>query len=143
MVGGDFLKVFISIEADNAVAYIINDIRKIIEKETGAIEVCDYTNDLDRIGIIINSWNENSLKFGHGKPRKYISYKQRFADIRLNIPYDEFLAADKKKRFEMVKKNIYDSIKVVDERLSKKKGCSFDGDRMIADIEERIKDLDF
>lgn len=137
------MNVFISIEANITVGCIINDIRKIIEKKTGKIEVCDYTNDLDSIGIIINSWNQSDLKFGHGKERKYISYKQRFADIRLNIPYDEFLSADKQKRFEMVKNNIYDSIRVVDERLNNKKGCSFDGERMIADIEEKIKDLNF
>lgn len=143
MVGGDSLKIFISVEASNSVVFIINDIRKIIEKKIGKIEVCDYTNDLDSIGIIINSWNQSDLSFGHGEERKYISYKQRFADIRLNIPYDEFIVADKKKRFEMVKKNIYDSIRVVDERLNKKKGYYFDGDRMISDIEEKLKNLKF
>ena len=135
------MRLFISIEAGNSVAFIINDIRKMIENNVGEIEVCDYTNDLERIGIIINSWDQSDLNFGHGKERKYINYKQKFADIRLNIPYDEFLAADKQKRFEMVKKNIYDSIRAVDERLNKKKGCSFDGERMIGDIEEKLEGI--
>ena len=137
------MKIFISVEASNSVVFIINDIRKIIEKSIGEIEVCDYTNDLESIGIIINSWDQSDLRFGHGEERKYISYKKKFADIRLNIPYDEFLSADKKKRFEMVKQNIYDSIRVVDKRLNNKKGCNFDGDKMIADIEEKLKDLKF
>lgn len=142
MVGDGFIKLFISVEASNSAAFIINDIRKIIENKMGKIEVCDYTNNIESIGIIINSWNQSDLNFGHGKERKYINYKQRFADIRLNIPYDEFLSADKQKRFEMVKKNIYDSIRVVDERINKKKGCSFDGERLIADIETKLKNLE-
>ena len=137
------MKIFISVEANNYVACIINEIRKKIENIIGEIEVRYYTDNLDNIGIIINCWNNDELSFGHGKPRKYISYKNRFADIRLSIPYDEFISADKKKRFEMVKQNIYDSIRVVDKRLNNKKGCNFDGDKMIADIEEKLKDLKF
>ena len=76
------------------------------------------------------------------RQRKYINYKQRIAEIRLNNHYDEFLSSDKQKRIEMVKKNIYDSIRVVDERINKKKGCSFDGDRLIADIETKLKNLE-
>lgn len=107
----------------------------------GNIEVKDYTNDLDNIGIIINCFDENFLSVGFGKTRKYISYKNRYADIRLNIPYNEFMEADKDKRFDMVKKNIYESIRIIDSRLNKKNGCSFDGKRMISDIEEKLNKL--
>lgn len=137
------MRVFFSTEADISVGPIINSIQNAIEKKTGPIEVNNYTKELDNIAIITNCFNSWQLEFGLGKPRKYINYKNRSADIRLPIPYDEFLSADKEERFEMVKQNIYDSIRVVDERLNKKKGCSFDGDRMIADIEEKIKDLKF
>ena len=116
---------------------------KPIDNALKDIRVSDYTKDIDEIGIIVNCFNDCDLEAGFGKPRKYISYKKRFADIRLNIPYVEFLAADKQKQFEMVKQNIFDSIKVVDERLNKKKECSFDGQKMIADIEEKIKELKF
>lgn len=139
----DDLRLFISVEAQSSSGHIISNIRNQIDREIGNIDVTDYTSDLDNIGIIINCFDESFLSVGFGKTRKYISYKRRFADIRLNIPYEEFLAADKQKRFEMVKKNIYDSIKVVDDRLNQKKGCNFDGDRMIADIEGRIKNLEF
>ena len=43
----------------------------------------------------------------------------------------------------MVKQNIYDSIRVIDERINKKKLCSFDGEKMIADIEEKLKNIMF
>ena len=135
------MRVFFSCEADISVGLIISRIQNTIEQVTGPIEVNNYTKDLDNIGIIINCFNSWQIDFGLGSPRKYISYKNRYADIRLPIPYDEFLSADKQKRFEMVKQNIYDSIMVVDEKLNKKKGCSFDGKRMIADIEAKLKDL--
>lgn len=72
---------------------------------------------------------------GYGKTRKYISYKNRCADIRINIPAEVFLAASKSERDIMVKNNIIESIRVFDERLNKKKGCSFDGERLVSYIE--------
>ena len=136
------MRLFISTEAQSSSGHIISNIRNQIESRIGNIEVTNYTNDLDYIGIIINCFDKNFLSVGFGKTRKYISYKNRYADIRLNIPFEEFMEADKQKRFEMVKKNIYDSIRVVDERINKKKGCSFDGERLIADIETKLKNLE-
>ena len=136
------LRLFISTEAQSSSGHIISNIRNQIESRIGNIEVTNYTNDLDSIGIIINCFDKNFLSVGFGKTRKYISYKNRYADIRLNIPFEEFMEADKQKRFEMVKKNIYDSIRVVDERINKKKGCSFDGERLTADIETKLKNLE-
>lgn len=136
------MRLFISTEAQSSSGHIISNIRNQIESRIGNIEVTNYTNDLDSISIIINCFDKNFLSVGFGKTRKYISYKNRYADIRLNIPFEEFMEADKQKRFEMVKKNIYDSIRVVDERINKKKGCSFDGERLIADIETKLKNLE-
>lgn len=137
----DYLRLFISIEAQSSSGHIISNIRNQIESIIGNIEVTDYTNDLDNIGIIINCFDEKILSVGFGKTRKYISYKKRYADIRLNIPYNEFMEADKEKRFDMVKENIYESIRIIDSKLNKKNGCSFYGERMILDIEEKFKKL--
>lgn len=49
------------------------------------------------------------------------------------------MEADKDKRIDMVKNNIYESIRIIDSKLNKKKGCSFDGGRMIGDIEEKLE----
>ena len=84
-------------------------------------------------------FDKNFLSVGFGKTRKYISYKNRYADIRLNIPFEEFMEADKDKRIDMVKNNIYESIRIIDSKLNKKNGCKFDGERMISDIEEKLK----
>ncbi len=133
------MRLFISTEAQSSSGHIISNIRNQIESRIGNIEVTNYTNDLDSIGIIINCFDKNFLSVGFGKTRKYISYKNRYADIRLNIPFEEFMEADKDKRVDMVKNNIYESIRIIDSKLNKKKGCSFGGERMIGDIEEKLE----
>ena len=135
------MRLFISTEAQSSSGHIISSIRNQIESRIGNIEVTNYTNDLDSIGIIINCFDKNFLSVGFGKTRKYISYKNRYADIRLNIPFEEFMEADKDKRIDMVKNNIYESIQIIDSKLNKKKGCSFDGERMIGDIEEKLEGI--
>ena len=116
------LRLFISTEAQSSSGHIISNIRNQIESRIGNIEVTNYTNDLDSIGIIINCFDKNFLSVGFGKTRKYISYKNRYADIRLNIPFEEFMEADKDKRIDMVKNNIYESIRINDIKLNKKNG---------------------
>ena len=135
------MSLFFSMETMGRADKVILPLMRLIDKSLKDIDIKNYTKDIDSIGIIINCFNKKSLDEGFGKPRKYISYKQRFADIRLNISYEELMSADKERQYEMVKQNIYDSIMVVDEKLNKKKGCSFDGERMIADIEAKLKDL--
>ena len=49
------------------------------------------------------------------------------------------MEADKDKRIDMVKNNIFESIRIIDSKLNKKNGCKFDGERMISDIEEKLK----
>lgn len=134
-------RIFISLDAHVSTAGIISDAIRLIESRTGEIETTDYTNTLDNIGIIVNSFDKQWIEWGHGKPRKYISYKNRYADIRLNIPAEELLAADKKTRFDMVKNNIIDSVKIIDERINKRQGGFFDGEGLIAFIEEKTADL--
>lgn len=48
----DYLRLFISTEAQLSSGHIISNIRNQIESIIGNIEVTDYTNDLDNIGII-------------------------------------------------------------------------------------------
>lgn len=134
-------RIFISFEAHASVADIIHDAIKAFESKTGELETTNYTDSIDSIGIIINCFDKYWQNKGFGKPRKYISYQKRYADIRLNIPAEELLAADKETRFIMVKNNIIESIKIINERLNKKTGCSFDGGRLIAYIDEKTTEL--
>ena len=133
---------FISCDAQAPVSHLIHDINKLlIERLESNIVVSNYTKDIDSIGIIILSFTDEWKKWGHGKERRYISYKNRFADIRLNISYDEYLKSDKLTRFNIIKDTIISAIRIIDQRLNKKKGCSFDGQRMVNDIESLLKDL--
>lgn len=132
------MRIFFSVEAQAESCFIVLDILKQIESKIGYIEVTDYTDNLNNIGIIINCFDEYYLSRGFGKDRKYISYKKRYADIRLNIPFREFMEADRDKRFDMVKSNIYESVRIIDDRLNRKKGCSFNGERIIDYIEEKL-----
>lgn len=134
-------QIFISVEAHISVGGIISDALNIIESAIGVLETTDYTDSLDNIGIIINSFDNEWMSLGYGRPRKYISYKNRYADIRLNIPSEDLLVADRKTRILLVKNNIIESIQVIDERLNKKQGCSFDGKRLIAYIQAKTSDL--
>ena len=105
------------------------------------LETTDYTNVLDNIWIIINSFDTNWMPWGYGKSRKYISYKNRYADIRLNITSEDLIAADTKTRFFMVRNNIIESIQIIDNRLNKKQRFSFDGQRLINLIQTKTSDL--
>lgn len=134
-------RIFISVEAHTSVAGIISDAIKKIERATGVLETTDYTDTLDHIGIIVNSFDKTWMSWGYGKPRKYISYKNRYADIRLNIPSEDLIAADSKTRVLMVKNNIIESIQVIDDRLNRKRECSFDGKKLISYIEDKTTNL--
>lgn len=134
-------QIFISVEAHISVAGIISDAIKKIECATGVLETTDYTKVLDNIGIIINSFDAKWMSWGYGKSRKYISYKNRYADIRLNIPSEDLIAADTKTRFFMVRNNIIESIQIIDNRLNKKQRFSFDGQRLINLIQTKTSDL--
>ncbi len=134
-------KIFISVEAHISVAGIISDAIKKIECATGVLETTDYTDTLDNIGIIVNSFDKTWMSWGYGRPRKYISYKNRYADIRLNIPSEDLIAADSKTRVFMVKNNIIESIQVIDNLLNKKRGGSFDGKKLISYIEDKTNNL--
>ena len=124
-------RIFISSECHIDVSRIIDGVLYKIEQATGIIETTDYTNALDSMGIIINSFNKEWITWGFGKPRRYISYKKRYADIRINIPSEDLIAADEKGRLLIIRDNIIESIRVVDANVNKKKGCFFDGERLI------------
>jgi len=117
-------------------AGIVSDIeRDICQKiDEDNYKITPFSKGIDSIGIIINCFPDNLLKAGFGKPRKYISYKKKFADIRLPIPYDDFMSADYDRKYRMVVKNIIDSIRVIDEKCRESKRAEFNGEALIEDF---------
>ena len=119
-----------------ALSDILNEIRSKIDEEH--FDVSPYSKELTDIGIIVNCFPDDWLLKGFGKPRKYISYKNGYADIRLPVPYVEMRNADKEKRYLMAVRNIVDSIAVIGEKCAKSKRASFDSDGMIKEILNRL-----
>ena len=121
---------FISCEAYVSASVIISHNIRVINQKIGDINMNDYTDVLDEIGIIINCHPVEYLELGCGKRREYISYKNRYADIRLPIDYDQLLKSDRETQYIMVVRNIIDSIEVIKKRLNKRK-MEFDSDKLI------------
>ena len=132
---------FISAEMWGQAGAIFNEILKDIclKIDEKNFDVSKYSKDITDVGIIVNIFPDNMLMAGWGKPRKYISYKNCSADIRLPIPYVEFKEADNNKKYLMVVKNIIDSIAVIEERCTNSKRAKFDSGSMIDEVLQRLE----
>jgi hypothetical protein len=132
-------KLFISSEVHGNAAKIADILKDICLKiDEKNFDVSKYSDDITYIGIIVNCFPDDWLLKGWGKPRKYICYKKGSADIRLPIPYIEFMNANYNLKYLIAVKNIIDSINVIGERCRKSKRASFDSEGMINDILFRL-----
>ena len=105
-----------------------------MEKNMRVTSLAKYTDVLDSIGIIPECLSEEFLRtFDCGKDRKYISWKHRYADIRLHIPFLPFVQAPKEERMARCKQIIRDSLEVVAARCRAKK-LRFDLDELLRDL---------
>ena len=131
--GGRIMSIFLSSEAHVSASVIICHNIRIIKTKIKTINVGDYTDVIDDIGIIINCFPVDEINLGLGKRREYISYKKRFADIRLPLDFDELITANREKQYYLIINNIIESLKVIKNKIDKKKG-KFDFDQMVQDI---------
>lgn len=123
-----------STESESPAAQMIMDNFCLIEKNMRVTSLAKYTDVLDSIGIIPECLSEEFLRtFDCGKDRKYISWKKRYADIRLRVPFLSFVQAPKEERMERCKQIIRDSLEVVAARCRAKK-LRFDLDELLRDL---------
>lgn len=123
-----------STESESPAAQMIMDNFCLIEKNMRVTSLAKYTDALDSIGIIPECLSEEFLRtFDCGKDRKYISWKKRYADIRLRVPFLPFVQAPKEERMERCKQIIRDSLEVVAARCRAKK-LRFDLDELLRDL---------
>ena len=115
---------------------ILKDICRKIDENN--FDLTPYSADITNVGIIINCHEDSFLAVGFGKPRRLIRYSEHRADIRLLIPYNELIEADKKTRYLMAVKNITESIAVIGERCRKSKRAQFDSEGLTAFILARL-----
>ena len=127
--------IFISSESDE-IGYALNRAYMPIENSLSILKASDYGNLLDRIAIIMVCIPGDMIKAGSLPERRYISWKGRYADIRLHIDWDTMDKADRHTQELLVAKNIIDSITVIKTRAEKKKvGLEgFDGGKLIDDV---------
>ena len=130
----------------NKVSEILKDICMRIDEKS--FEISPYTKGIGSIGIIVNCHPESNMLNGWGKPRKYINYQKGYADIRLPIPYDDFMASSFENQYLMVVKNIVESIRVIEDKCNKSKKAALDADGLIKAFlgklelsEDEIKDI--
>ena len=111
------------------VSEIIRDISAKVDEDN--FKISQFSDNIESICIVVNCHPDENLIRGWGKPRKYISYQKKYADIRLPIPYVEFVSSDYNHQYLMVVKNIVDSIRVIGEKCKKSKKAVFDSEGLI------------
>ena len=84
-----------------------------------------YCADIDEIFVVFVCFPEECFY----KERKYVSHKNRYADMRLYIDYDEFLKADIPDRRKMIYSIIERAVDITAERVP-----SLKKDELLEDI---------
>ncbi len=115
---------------------IIKDICDKINADS--LDITKYSDKITSVGIIINCFPDDWINRGYGKPRKYVSYKNGYADIRLPIPYEAFQAASYQDKYNMVVQNIVESVSIIEGKCNKSKKAMFDGDSLVDYLLEKI-----
>lgn len=117
-----------------SISSIINDITRKAD-----MEIAPYSNGIDEVFISVNCFPDEDIADGLGKPRKYLSYQNRYADIRLPIPYRAYIRADRETKYRMVVKNIVESIRIIGERCRKSGRAEFDSEAFIRDFLQKLE----
>ena len=86
---------FFSAEARHPAGKYLMNLIFPIENEFNEKFSGKYSSDiLNNITIVFICTDEEMLSNGFYKERRYISWKNKYADIRLTIPYSQFIRAD-------------------------------------------------
>lgn len=94
----------------------ISKLQEAYKSNAKECECSKYTAFLDRISIIPSCMPENVWNDIGWKERTYISWKKRYADIRLKISYEAFCEASHEGRKKLVINNIVESARVIERK---------------------------
>jgi len=94
-----------------------------------------YSDVIDTIGIVPIIAPKELLEDGLFKEKVHVSKSYKFADVELQINYDEFINSNDETKKKLYITNIIDSIKVLEKRLKR----DFHGEEMINDILRNIE----
>lgn len=105
---------FFSAEAQSPTSVMIIQLLRPIENAFDAeFGKLVFSESLDSIGIIPICRPESDLLHFVIKERKYVSLKRRYADIRIRIPFEEFVSGDRTKRIILCKENIACAVRYI------------------------------
>ena len=97
----DFL--FFSAEATTPSGYLLMELIKPVKRMFYEhFFLKEYTPNLDSVAIIFVCFLRSPGKDDWFKDRRYVSRKNRYADIRLNIDYDMFIQSNPEERLKMM-----------------------------------------
>ncbi|MCL2048228.1 MAG: Imm44 family immunity protein [Defluviitaleaceae bacterium] len=122
--------IFITCETNGDVGHILRETFFPFSEKLIGLNASDYGTEIDSISIVMLCATQDFIDSGWLKERRYISWKNRFADIRLQIDYARFFHANERTRQLLVAKNIVDSIRVIEARSRK----GFKGEKLRTDI---------
>jgi hypothetical protein len=138
LVGGIYLKIFLGAELEGAAGSRWFALRADISKRLSPIQDRDYGSELVSIAIISIIMKEETIQDGAYKERKYYNRKEKYADIRLQINYKDFLKARDSDRREMYISHILKSVQIACEKA----GDSLNSNQLINDIKELLINTD-
>ncbi len=131
--GEQMRPVFFTTESQAPAAYLISNCFEAIKKTMQVESLQKYTDCLDDIAIIPFCIDEEYMEILQMKERKYVSWKNRYADIRLRMNFDMFVRATKEERMQKCKEVILCSLDIIKRKCEAKK-LRFDIDALIHDI---------
>ena len=132
------IKLFISGEINATISNNYRVARNAIEKkiQSELLNKNNYGDAVKGLGIVpIIIPNQTFIDFPKYKERKLFSHKQKEADIRLKINYEDFKNSNDKGREKLIVQNVIESIRIV---KSKVKG-KFHAEKLINDISKLFK----
>ncbi|SHI17478.1 Imm44 family immunity protein [Desulfosporosinus lacus] len=115
------MEIFMSGEIDTTISEAFREIRNEIKQKLKILEVNDYGNAVQNLGIIpiIVNLEPELESAGFFKERKLYKKKTKDADYRLRIDYESFLNANYEKKKLLIIKNVVDCIRLLGKKVKK------------------------
>jgi len=130
------MKIFLGAELEGRAGSKWFKLQKTFSSKLGNIADLNYGESLTNIAIISIIVREEFFEGGGYKERRYYSKIRKEADIRLRINYHDFVIADDVTREEIYISHILEAVSIA----GKKAGKGFNIKRLIADIEECLRE---
>lgn len=105
---------FLSAEAKSPASIslikILVNVEKVFQQKYKNVK---FSDELEQISIIPICISNDMINQGFGKERRYVSLKKQIADIRIQIPYLDFIGSGEKQQAILCKQNIIEAVKYI------------------------------